>query len=113
MLEANALLSSHMLLALRISAWDPATQTLVLEAFHLDWLFVTGVIEFSETSYLQLPSSPEWGYALRIAPNAVLPSRGDADGETVFEFTTRDGCGPPFYVAAKGLKSRIVPRHVD
>jgi hypothetical protein len=102
-LQANALLSSHALAALRIAAWDPATQTLLIEVFHLDWGFAIGALEFSETSYLQLPSSTEWGYALRIAPDAVLPSRGDADGETVFEFATHDGCGPTFYVAARGL----------
>lgn len=82
----------------------------MLEVFHDDWFFVLGVIEFSETSYLQLPSSTLVGYALRIAPNAVLPSRGDADGETVFEFTTQDGFGPPFYVAARGVTSRLIPR---
>jgi len=109
-LEANALLSTHTLAALRIGARYPSTTTLVLEVFDLDWGVVMGTLEFIGTTYLQLPSSSQWGYTLSIvaatsAPIAALPSRGDPDGETTFEFKTFDGCESSFYVVATGLKS--------
>lgn len=104
--DANAVLSEHPLAAVRLLAWDPSRRLATFEVFHIEWpKTVYGVLRFGDVAYLQCATEMQWGYALRLSPAAMLPSRGDTDSsELVFEFVANDGAEPSSFVVAKTLE---------
>ncbi len=106
LVSANQLLQAHALAAVRLTSWDAATAELRLEVFHLDWAQqVFGVLRFSEVRYMQLPVQTSWGYQLRVAAEASLPSRGDIDSsDRIYELFTPDGSEPCAFVVATAME---------
>lgn len=105
LVAANELLRAHPLAAVRLADWTISDCTACLEVYHLEWGgLVFGELRFLEVSYLQLPSHTQWGYRIRISPTAVLPSRGDMDGnDIVYELFAEDGAEPSAFIVAEGL----------
>jgi hypothetical protein len=108
LVRANAILASHTLAAIRLVAWDVATEAATFEVFHLEWPSLRfGELRFHGVSYLQCPTQTTWGYRLRLSPDADLPSRGDRDpNELVFELYTPDAAEPSAYLIAATLDAR-------
>lgn len=108
---ANELLRAHALAAVRLKAWDGSDCTACLEVFHIEWEgLVFGELRFRSVSYLQLPSHTQWGYRIRISPEAVLASRGDLDADDiVYELYAEDGAEPSAFIVAEGLVVQRAP----
>lgn len=103
---ANELLGSTSLAGVRLAAWTADGRVARLEVFHVEWdSMVFGELVFIGVQYLQTPSRTSWGYRIRLAPNATLPSRGDADTmDIVFELYAEDGGEPSAFIVAERLE---------
>ena len=104
--EANALLGAHTLAGVRLSSWTASDGVARFEVFHVEWASVVfGELVFRGVRYAQAPDRTSWNYCIRLAPHAVLPSRGDVDAtDVVYELYTPDGAEPSAFVVAESLE---------
>jgi hypothetical protein len=103
--EANALLATSALAGVRLASWTGDDEVARFEVFHVEHIRqVFGHLVFRGVRYLQAPDRTAWGYRIRTAPDAHLPSRGDVDrSEIVYELYAPDGGEPSAFIVAEAL----------
>ncbi|MEZ4223523.1 MAG: hypothetical protein R3B13_21425 [Polyangiaceae bacterium] len=106
LIDANEVLGAATLTGVRLAGWTAEGEVARLEVFHVEWEGkVFGELTFFGVQYLQMPSRTSWGYRMRLAPDAELPSRGDSDStDIVFELYAEDGAEPSAFIVAERLE---------
>lgn len=103
--EANALLATSALAGVRLVSWTGDDELARFEVFHVEHIRqVFGQLVFRGVRYIQAPQRTAWGYRIRTAADAQLPSRGEVDtGEIVYELYAPDGAEPGAFIVAAGV----------